>query len=328
MSVIVRGNVIGGDMLAERLGKVEASHSVERCLKRIERAGSAQRGQLLSLTNTTITFSFNELDDACLGAADMQKRASELPPISGVHLTLRVAIFTAHDENTAIRMSDMLLGKVMPGQILCDRDLFQKAAEDSGLMVKDLQMEWVLPKGGASIPLMEILWRESIDYGKALPRAQQYRPPFEQQIDEISLDPEGLTFSVTLIDSVTDGKAGADAPESVMPNDEESPCLCIRYGGKTFTLDKENPSITLGREFHNGIVVKNSRVSRTHARIMLRGKHYLLEDTSTNGTFVVQKNKNEIFVRNTVVNLHSSGVFCLGLSTREETAETLEYEYL
>jgi len=330
MSVIVRGNVIGGDMLAERLGKAEANHSVERCLKRIDRAGVTQRGELLSLTSTTITFSFNELDDACLGATDMQKRASELPPISGIHLSLRVAIFTAHDENTAIRMADMLLEQALPGQILCDRDLFQKIAEDSGLKVRDLQQEWTVPRGGATIPLLEILWRESIDYGKAPPRAQQYRPPFEQQIDEISLDPEELTFSVTLIDSMSDPKT-SEFPDSVSPKDDEPPmpCLRIRYADKTFILDKDNPSITLGREHHNGITVKSSRVSRTHARIMLRGKHYTLEDTSTNGTFVAQqKNKNEIFVHNTMVNLQSSGVFSLGLSTHEDSAQTLEFEYL
>ncbi|MCL2020782.1 MAG: FHA domain-containing protein [Betaproteobacteria bacterium] len=332
MSIIVRGNIIGGDILAGRLGRAEANHSVERCLKRVERAGVAQRGQVLSITSTTITFSFTELDDACLGATDMQKRVAELPPISGLHLALRVAIFTAGDENIAIRMAEMLMEQAAPGEILCDRDLFQKAAEDSGLKIKDLQQEWSLPKGGVSLPLMEILWRESIDYGKAPPSANPYRPPFEQQIDEISFMPDGTAFSVTLVEPISDIDAAEITDSSTQKEEEAIPNLCVRYAGETIILNKDNPSITLGRDRHNGIIIrnslKNSRVSRSHARIVLRGKHYTLEDTSTNGTFVVQSNAAEIFVRNTIVPLYVSGIFSLGLSTREENAEILEFEYL
>jgi hypothetical protein len=286
---------------------------------------------VLSITSTTITFSFIELDDACLAATDMQKRASELPPISGIHLALRVAIFTAGDENVAIRMAEMLMEKAAPGEILCDRDLFQKAAEDSGLKIMDLQQEWSLPKGGISIPLMEILWRESVEYGKAPPSTLPYRPPFEQQIDEISFMPDGTAFSVTLIDPISDDDT-AEICGSSMHDDESIPTLCIRYAGETLLLNRDNPSVTLGRDRHNGIVIrnslKNSRISRSHARIMLRGKHYTLEDTSTNGTFVVQNNASEIFVRNTIVPLYVSGTLSPGLSTHDENAETLEFEYL
>ncbi|MCL2075080.1 MAG: FHA domain-containing protein [Betaproteobacteria bacterium] len=330
MTIIVRGNIVGGDVLAERLGKTEANHSVERCLKRIERAGLAQRGKVLGITSTTITFSFAELDDACLGATDMQKRASELPPISGIHLSLRVAIFTAGDDNIAIRMAEMLLEQAAPGQILCDRDLFQSAAEDSGLTVKDLEQEWTLPKGG-TIPLMEIVWRESIYYGKASPRPSPYRPPFGQQIDEISFLPEETTFTATLIDAISDDDM-EDLPEGGEFDEDDVPCLCIRHAGGTILMDKNNPAITLGRDRHNDIVVKsdikNSRASRIHARIVLRGKHYTLEDTSTNGTFIVQNNAAEIFVHNTIVPLYVKGVFSLGVSTKDESAETLEFEYL
>jgi|GEM_PF-2232133 len=332
MSIIVRGNIVGGDILSGRLGRAEANHSVERCLKRVERAGIAQRGQVLSITSTTITFSFFELDDACLGATDMQKRVAELPPISGIHLALRVAIFTAGDENVAIRMAEMLMEKAAPGEILCDRDLFQKAAEDSGLKIKDLQQEWSLPKGGISIPLMEILWRESIEYGKAPPASLPYRPPFEQQIDEISFMPDGTAFSVTLIDPLSDDDASEICESQIQKDDESIPTLCLRYAGETILLHKDNPSITLGRDRHNGLIIrnslKNSRISRSHARIVLRGKHYTLEDTSTNGTFVVQNNASEIFVRNTIVPLYVSGIFSLGLSTHDENAETIEFEYL
>lgn len=55
--------------------------------------------------------------------------------------------------------------------------------------------------------------------------------------------------------------------------------------GQAFMLDK--PEMNIGRELTNEIVINDPEVSRRHARVMVQGVNYILEDLgSTNGTSV------------------------------------------
>ena len=64
--------------------------------------------------------------------------------------------------------------------------------------------------------------------------------------------------------------------------------LVMRSGpipGKIYPLDKGE--LTIGRDVSNEIVINDAEVSRKHARIVLQGGGFVLEDLgSTNGTFV------------------------------------------
>ena len=64
--------------------------------------------------------------------------------------------------------------------------------------------------------------------------------------------------------------------------------LLARQGpraGQAFDLNK--PVVTIGREAGNDIVLEDPQVSRQHARLMLQGASYVIEDLgSTNGSFV------------------------------------------
>jgi pSer/pThr/pTyr-binding forkhead associated (FHA) protein len=80
--------------------------------------------------------------------------------------------------------------------------------------------------------------------------------------------------------------------QPVQPSPSNEPFrLVIKAGpnpGQTFDLFKEVMSI--GRESNNDITIKDTEISRNHARISRKGGAYLLEDLgSTNGTFVNQE---------------------------------------
>jgi pSer/pThr/pTyr-binding forkhead associated (FHA) protein len=64
--------------------------------------------------------------------------------------------------------------------------------------------------------------------------------------------------------------------------------LVMRSGpnpGKVFQLNKSE--IYIGRDINNDIVISDAEISRKHARLMLQGGGYVLEDLgSTNGSFV------------------------------------------
>ena len=64
--------------------------------------------------------------------------------------------------------------------------------------------------------------------------------------------------------------------------------LTMRSGptpGKAFPLEKEE--ILLGRDLANDIPISDPEISRRHARFMMQGESFLVEDLgSTNGTFL------------------------------------------
>jgi hypothetical protein len=70
----------------------------------------------------------------------------------------------------------------------------------------------------------------------------------------------------------------------------------IRYLGKEVTVDSVRPHATLGRSDENDLVVKGNLISRLHARIEMSRDRFLLIDQSTNGSFVVTRKGEEIFV--------------------------------
>lgn len=84
-------------------------------------------------------------------------------------------------------------------------------------------------------------------------------------------------------------RAEQQTVQPVQPSPLNEPSrLVVKTGphpGETFDLLKE--VVSIGREAQNDIVLKDSEISRNHARISRKGGAYVLEDLgSTNGTFV------------------------------------------
>jgi hypothetical protein len=77
--------------------------------------------------------------------------------------------------------------------------------------------------------------------------------------------------------------AGSLAIEAIV-DDQAEPLLLERSDGSRIAV---TDGLTLGRASDNGVVVRDGRASRYHARIAADGAHWFVEDAgSSNGTFV------------------------------------------
>lgn len=83
--------VSGHSRLTDKLGEAEARHAVERCLHRMERAVAGQKGRIGQSANSTLIAFFDSAEAAKLAAREMQQRVADLPPVSGIVLSIRVA---------------------------------------------------------------------------------------------------------------------------------------------------------------------------------------------------------------------------------------------
>jgi hypothetical protein len=302
---IVRGEIVGGVRLASRLGVKESEHTIARCLKRLERSSEGFRGRILGAPqNGRVSFVFPSSEEACLAAIEMQRRAVDIPSVAGIKISIRIALLSATSEEKATYNIGKLLEFSLPNQILCDRKTLLEVAANVGLKVRDLHQQLDFADGAAPAQIMELVWHEG-----------------EEDL------PATLTSTALLAQEFMSSGDGGGIQTNVSGIHVQTR-LRVCHGDKKIILDEKTPFITLGREYHNDIVVNDSRVSRQHARIERKAGHYCLVDLSTNGTFVTHTNTPEIFLRKDSLPLREAGIMCLGASSHDQKAEKLRFEYI
>src|SRR5574343_53067 len=89
---VMFADVSGSTALFEKLGDREAMHAVERCLKRMKRSIDGYKGKTVQIVGDELLASFETAEDACQAAIDMQQRIADLPPVSGLKLTIRIGL--------------------------------------------------------------------------------------------------------------------------------------------------------------------------------------------------------------------------------------------
>ena len=89
--------------------------------------------------------------------------------------------------------------------------------------------------------------------------------------------------------------------------------------------DGGTKGVTLGRGDDNDLTVKGNLISRLHARIELNRTRFVLIDQSTNGTFILRDDGEEIYVRRDSAQLSGSGVIGLGRVATPGTPLAIEF---
>ncbi len=287
---VLFADVSGSARLYEKLGDTAALHAVDRCLKRMERAVVAHRGRIVKTIGDEVMAVFESVDDTFQAATEMQQSVSELPPVSGVKLAIRVGfqhgsvIEEAGDVfgdcvNTAARLA----GLAKPGQVLIGNQtqlalsrLWQMSTRDLGRMSVKGKTE--------EVHVFEVVWQES---------------------DELTMKATSLQ------------KFGALEVR-----------LCVRYAEQRIVIDETNPALNMGRDAACEVAVRDRRASRNHARIERRGEKFVLTDQSTNGTYVTFSGESELFLRREELVLRGSGRICFAAPATSSDADCAEFEHL
>ncbi len=89
--------------------------------------------------------------------------------------------------------------------------------------------------------------------------------------------------------------------------------LVLTWGAHELEVTERHPSLSVGREEANGIVIKTDKVSRVHARIEYRNGHFTLIDKSSNGTFVTDAAGKTSKVANETYVLMGTGTISFGI---------------
>lgn len=96
--------------------------------------------------------------------------------------------------------------------------------------------------------------------------------------------------------------------------------MYVRYKGKTRTIERERPALTLGREEDCDVCVDGEQASRRHAKLELRRDKLYVKDQSTNGTYVRNAGR-ETFLHREEMPVFGGGELSLGAPFSECPAE-------
>lgn len=121
---LLLAGVVGSARLCEKLGSAEAGYALDRCVKRIERAVESNRGAIVESAGGEVMAQFAEPLDACQAAIEMQQRVMDLPPASGIQLSIRAGFHQAEFADQPVRAQQIvatLSGYARAGQVLTCR---------------------------------------------------------------------------------------------------------------------------------------------------------------------------------------------------------------
>lgn len=102
--------------------------------------------------------------------------------------------------------------------------------------------------------------------------------------------------------------------------------LKMIYRGNIFIVNRTRPTLQMGRDDSNDIVIVSLFASRIHARVQTRDGHFVLTDLSSNGTFLlVDEHSGEVHLRREEAVLGGRGWIGLGKNATKHGDHSVRY---
>lgn len=175
---ILFADIVGSEVIRDKLGDGEARRASERALKRAQMALEQGGGRLLKEVADGLFAEFADAGAALAAACEMQHRVADLPPLAGQQMSLRIG-FHSSEAIADAELPAELAAQAQPGQILAS------AAAVAGLPALARQSLRTLPAlklAGRDEPLAvcDVVWQAQ---GAATVAAEPDAAPAEQ-VDE------------------------------------------------------------------------------------------------------------------------------------------------
>jgi len=123
-------------------------------------------------------------------------------------------------------------------------------------------------------------------------------------------------------------ESGSTAIQTAISLSMRNPCdiqLTLTCKNQTIHLNAEHTSITIGRSENNCLSVNNDCASRTHASIQYFQGKFILQDQSTNGTYLIKGDQAAVFLRRESVTLDASGIIGPGWLPTENDSDAIHF---
>jgi hypothetical protein len=101
--------------------------------------------------------------------------------------------------------------------------------------------------------------------------------------------------------------------------------LHLRYAGQLVIVNMQAGACLIGRDDDCRIKIEQPRVSRRHASVECAAGKFFLQDHSTNGTYVAERQAPPVLVHREMYQLKESGVISLGVEPQHNVEQSIVF---
>lgn len=288
---ILFADVVGSTKLYELMGDAKARVTVQDCIDRMTRATEEHDGHVIKTMGDEVMCTFESVENAVEAAAKMQQMISDDLSVDNVPVAIRVGFH---------------YGPVM----LEDGDVFGGAVHTASRMTNQAKAAQIITT--------------AVAVGKMSPDWQSWT----RQIDLAFV--KGVKEEVALFEVLWQREDNTRMLPTInwsQATDVRNQRLRLIYRGQEVVVDNGRPYVSIGRAEDSDIVVKDTLISRLHARIEFVRGRFVLYDESTNGTCVKGTDGEENFVRRDSLQILGEGSIGLGRVPLPGSPQAIHYTY-
>ena len=287
---ILFADVCGSTKLYETLGDNIARDTVAKCVSIMDEETQRQSGRVVKTIGDEVMSVFEDPSAAADAAGGMQERISSGLVVQGKNIAIRVGFH---------------FGPVI---VETDGDVYGDAVNTAARMAGQAKAGQILTTA-ATVEIMSDTWKAST---RQIDRAAVKGKKDEIDMIELLWQREDVTRMSTSFKP-----AGGETKKAK---------LMLRYRDQSVEVNESNSSVVMGRADENDLVVKNTLISRLHARIEYRKGNFVLVDQSINGTYVRTSGGEELFVRRDNYPIKGSGIIGLGQRLAPESPDAISFQ--
>jgi class 3 adenylate cyclase len=286
---ILFADVVGSTQLYDKFGDTKASETVALCLNVMKDATRQYNGKVIKTIGDEVMSTFPTVDEAMGAAILMQTRiTAENKQEDRIAVSIRIGCH---------------FGPVVQEQ----NDIFGAAVHTANRMTSQAKSKQIVISGETVKSMSDKLKEQTRQIDVATVRGK---------IDEVAL--YELLWN-------------PDEATSMLPTmqwedqDRNASKIELSFRGQSIEVSDKRKSVTLGRADDNDLVIKGNLISRIHAKVEMRRGKIIVVDQSTNGTFLMNLQGDETFVRRDSTQLHGEGT--IGLGRAEEAGASLAIHF-
>lgn len=289
-TAVLFADVTGSTRLYETAGDEKAMEAIRVCLDRLRETAYTCAGRVVKTLGDAVLVLFASPNEAAIAASKMHLAMEQIPPMGDVHFGVRIAF----QWGPVIQDSNDVFGDTVN---LAFR-LGEQARSGQILITADTVAKLSPIIRGSARRLHPVQVK-----GKAIP-VELWELVWRQSPDVTDLASQTTSF-------------GRRAPGA----------LILRYRGREVVRRRAEETIIIGRDATCDVVITDAKGSRQHCTIDRRVDRFVLQDHSTNGTFVTVRGELEIVLHREAFTLRQGGWIAFGQrlppegSPRDEAVE-------
>jgi len=283
---ILFADIGGSTSLYQQAGDRQGHQLIVNSLSSMRTAVESAGGTLLRTVGDAVLASFDNCDQATVAAIAIQKLHND--NVLSVRVGFHWGRAIADDGDVygnAVNIAARVADLANIGEITVTADVVERLT--AGIVPTPQLLDEIAVKGiDAPLSVYRIQWRAPADVGNA-------------------------TVVATSIN--------ARNTRNVKTH------LLLRFGEQSLVLDEHSEKCTIGRDTNSAVAATHSAASRLHATIECKQGVYILEDLSTNGTYVIKPEQPPVYVHRDKLTLDGSGFIATGFLPEDNSADKISF---